>query len=31
LAESVRWTGGKQRLRATRLHELLLTEGHAWA
>ena len=29
LAESVRWTGGKQRLTATRLHELLLAEGHA--
>ena len=28
LTESVRWTGGKQRLTATRLHELLLTEGH---
>src|SRR6202521_2688513 len=28
LAESVRWTGGKQRLTATRLHELLLTAGH---
>jgi transposase len=28
LAESVRWTGGKQRLTATRLHELLLTEGY---
>ncbi len=28
LAESVRWTGGKQRLTATRLHELLVTEGH---
>ena len=28
LAESVRWTGGKQRLTATRLHELLLAEGH---
>ena len=28
LAESVRWTGGNQRLTATRLHELLLTEGH---
>jgi hypothetical protein len=28
LAESVRWTGGKQRLTATRLHELLHTEGH---
>jgi transposase len=29
LAESVRWTGGKQRLTATRLHELLRGEGHA--
>ena len=29
LADSVRWTGGKQRLTATRLHELLLAEGHA--
>jgi transposase len=28
LAESGRWTGGKQRLTATRLHELLITEGH---
>jgi len=28
LGESVRWTGGKQRLTATRLHELLLSEGH---
>ena len=28
LAESVRWTGGKQRLTATRLHELLRIEGH---
>src|SRR2546422_6238403 len=28
LAESSRWTGGKQRLTATRLHELLVTEGH---
>ena len=28
LADSVRWTGGKQRLTATRLHELLLAEGH---
>ena len=28
LVDSVRWTGGKQRLTATRLHELLLTEGH---
>ena len=28
LAESVRWTGGKQRLTATRLHELLVAEGH---
>ena len=28
LGESVRWTGGKQRLTATRLHELLVGEGH---
>jgi transposase len=28
LAESVRWTGGKQRLTATRLHALLVAEGH---
>src|SRR6478735_4427302 len=28
LTESVRWTGGKQRLTATRLHGLLVTEGH---
>jgi len=28
LAESARWTGGKQRLTATRLHELLVAEGH---
>jgi predicted RNA-binding protein with PUA-like domain len=28
LAESVQWTGGKQRLTAARLHVLLLTEGH---
>jgi len=28
LAESGRWTGGKQRLTATRLHALLVTEGH---
>jgi len=28
LADSVRWTGGKQRLTATRLHALLLGEGH---
>lgn len=28
LAESTRWTGGKQRLTATRLHELLTAEGH---
>ena len=28
LAESGRWTGGKQRLTATRLHQLLVTEGH---
>ena len=27
LADSIRWTGGKQRLTATRLHELLLAEG----
>jgi len=27
LVDSVRWTGGKQRLTATRLHELLLAEG----
>ncbi len=27
LAESVRWTGGKQRLTATRLRELLVAEG----
>ena len=27
LADSVRWTGGKQRLTATRLHALLLAEG----
>jgi transposase len=28
LAESAQWTGGKQRLTATRLHELLVGEGH---
>ncbi|HVL68899.1 MAG TPA: IS21 family transposase [Vicinamibacterales bacterium] len=28
LAESAQWTGGKQRLTATRLHELLHGEGH---
>jgi transposase len=28
LADSVRWTGGKQRLTATRLHEMLRAEGH---
>jgi transposase len=28
LTESGQWTGGKQRLTATRLHELLVTEGH---
>jgi len=28
LAESGPWTGGKQRLTATRLHELLVAEGH---
>ena len=27
LAESVQWTGGKQRLTATRLHELVVAEG----
>jgi transposase len=27
LAESAQWTGGKQRLTATRLHELLVVEG----
>ena len=29
LADSVRWTAGKQRLTATRLHALLIAEGHA--
>src|ERR1019366_429018 len=29
LADSVRWTAGKQRLTATRLHEMLVAEGHA--
>jgi transposase len=28
LADSVRWTGGKQRLTAARLHEMLRAEGH---
>jgi transposase len=28
LAESPQWTGGKQQLTATRLHELLRAEGH---
>ena len=28
LVESAQWTGGKQRLTATRLHELLRAEGH---
>src|SRR5688572_25343722 len=28
LAESAQWTGGKQQLTATRLHELLVSEGH---
>jgi transposase len=28
LVESVQWTGGKQQLTATRLHELLVAEGH---
>jgi len=29
LAEAPRWTGGKQRLTAARLHQLLLAESHA--
>ena len=29
LAESAQWTGGKQRLTATRLHGLFVAEGHA--
>jgi transposase len=29
LTDSVRWTAGKQRLTATRLHALLVAEGHA--
>ena len=29
LIEAPRWTGGKQRLTAARLHELLVGEGHA--
>ena len=28
LAESAQWTGGKQRLTATRLHEFLIAEGN---
>ena len=28
LAESAQWTGGKQQLTATRLHELLVGENH---
>ena len=28
LDESPRWTGGKQRLTATRLHQMLVAEGH---
>lgn len=28
LTEAARWTGGKQQLTATRLHELLVAEGH---
>ena len=28
LADSAQWTGGKQRLTATRLHALLVAEGH---
>ena len=30
LAESKQWTGGKQRLTATRLHGLLIAEGPPW-
>ncbi|MEO5819096.1 MAG: IS21 family transposase [Vicinamibacteraceae bacterium] len=29
LTESVQWTGGKQRLTATRLHTMLVAQGHA--
>jgi transposase len=29
LADAPRWTGGKQRLTAARLHQLLVDEGHA--
>lgn len=29
LVDSVRWTAGKQRLTATRLHAMLVAEGHA--
>ena len=29
LTESAQWTGGKQRLTATRLHALVVAEGHA--
>src|SRR4051812_19483541 len=29
LSEARRWTGGKQRLTAARLHELLIAEAHA--
>ena len=29
LAESAQWTGGKQRLTVTRLHGLLVADGHA--
>src|SRR5207302_7056944 len=28
LTDSPKWTGGKQRLTATRLHEMLVGEGH---
>src|SRR2546426_422023 len=28
LVESSQWTGGKQQLTATRLHQLLVAEGH---
>ena len=31
LVDSVRWTGGKQRLTATRLHELVVAEATGWA
>jgi len=31
LADSVRWTGGEQRLTATRLHALLVARDTGWA